>query len=230
VQRSIAYFSTQDRHVTPSSNRAAGLTRQLLVFSRKQLLRPEVIDPDDAVKDLDKLLGRLIDQRIKIAIVSDTKTGRVKADAGHLGQVLMNLVLNARDAMPDGGKISIETENVTVGEEYTKKRTDNPGDYVMLSLSDTGTGMTEEVQAHLFEPFFTTKQFGTGLGLVTCRTIVQQFNGHIDVYSELGKGTTFKIYLPRVEQLLEVTTGTSQPPPLPRGTETLRPEKRCCRS
>jgi two-component system cell cycle sensor histidine kinase/response regulator CckA len=206
-----------------ASNRAAALTRQLLVFSRKQLVRPEVINPNEAVKELDKMLRRLINQNIEITIVPGSQTGHVKADSGHIGQVLMNLVLNARDAMPEGGKISIETDNVTLGENYAKKRAGIiPGDYVMLSVSDTGTGMTEEVKAHLFEAFFTTKTFGTGLGLATCRTIVQQSGGHIEVRSEIGEGTTFKIYLPRVEQPLEVATETSQAPPIPRGTETLR--------
>jgi CheY-like chemotaxis protein len=124
----------------------------------------------------------------------------------------MNLVLNARDAMPDGGKISIETNNVTLDEEYARTHTGTiPGEHVMISVSDTGTGMTEEVKAHLFEAFFTTKPFGTGLGLPTCRTIVQQSAGHIDVCSELGKGTTFKIYLPRVEQPLRVTAAPTDP-------------------
>jgi two-component system cell cycle sensor histidine kinase/response regulator CckA len=209
-----------------ASNRAAGLTRQLLVFSRKQLIRPEVINPNDAVKDLDKMLRRLIDQKIEITIFPGSQTGHVKADSGHIGQVLMNLVLNARDAMPEGGKISIETDNVTLDENYTKKRSGTiPGDYVMLSVSDTGTGMTEKVKAHLFEPFFTTKTFGTGLGLATCRTIVQQSGGHIDVSSEIGEGTIFRIYLPRVEQSLEVATEPSQLLPLPGGTETLRAEE-----
>jgi two-component system cell cycle sensor histidine kinase/response regulator CckA len=188
-----------------ASNRAAGLTRQLLVFSRKQLVRPEIIDPNVAVKDLHQLLGRLIDEKIEIAIVSGTQTGRVKIDSGHFGQVLMNLVLNARDAMPDGGKISIETDSVALDERYAKAhKGTTPSEYVVLSVSDTGTGMTEEVKAHLYEPFFTTKAFGTGLGLATCRTIVQQSGGRIDVSSELGKGTTFKIYLPRVEQLSSI--------------------------
>jgi two-component system cell cycle sensor histidine kinase/response regulator CckA len=206
-----------------ASNRAAGLTRQLLVFSRKQLVRPEVINPNDAVKDLDKMLRRLINQKIEITVVAGSQSGHVKADSGHIGQVLMNLVLNARDAMPEGGKISIETDNVTLGENYANKRIRAiPGDYVMLSVSDTGTGMTEEVKAHLFEAFFTTKTFGTGLGLATCRTIVQQSGGYIDVSSKIGEGTIFRIYLPRVEQPLEFATEPRQSLPLPRGTETLR--------
>jgi two-component system, cell cycle sensor histidine kinase and response regulator CckA len=212
-------YTEEIRH---ASNRAAGLTRQLLVFSRKQLVRPEVINPNDAVNEMDQLLRRLIDQKIEITILAGNETGFIKADSGHIGQVLVNLVLNARDAMPDGGKVSIETGNVTLGENCSEKCSGSiPGDYVMLSVSDTGTGMTEEVKAHLFEAFFTTKQFGTGLGLATCRTIVQQSGGHIDVSSEIGQGTTFKIYLPRVEQPLQVVTEPSQP--LPLVGENIRP-------
>jgi two-component system cell cycle sensor histidine kinase/response regulator CckA len=174
------------------------------------------------VNEVDQLLRRLIDQKIEITILAGSKTGFVKADSGHIGQVLVNLVLNARDAMPDGGKVSIETSNVALGENCPEKCSDSVrGDYVMLSVSDTGTGMTEEVKAHLFEAFFTTKPFGTGLGLATCRTIVQQSGGHIDVSSEIGQGTTFKIYLPRVEQPIQVVTEHSQALPLPRGAETL---------
>ena len=205
-----------------ASNRAAGLTRQLLVFSHKQLVRPEVINPNDAVKDLEKMLRRLINQKIEITVALGSETGHMKADSGHIGQVLMNLVLNARDAMPEGGKISIKTDDVTLDENYAKKCPGTiPGDYVMLSVSDTGTGMTEEVKAHLFEAFFTTKTFGTGLGLATCRTIVQQSGGHMEVSSEVGQGTTFKIYLPRVEKPLQVAAETSQPLPLVGGPGSL---------
>ena len=195
-------YAEEIRHAT---NRAAGLTRQLLVFSRKQLVRPNVLDPNDAVRDLDNLLQRLIDPKIKITILPGEQTGQIKADTGHLGQVLLNLVLNARDAMPQGGELTIGTTNVTLDRNYAPTRKGAiSGDYVMLSVSDTGTGMTEEVKAHLFEAFFTTKPLGTGLGLATSRTIIQQSGGHIDVESELGKGTTFRIYLPRVEEPLEV--------------------------
>jgi two-component system, cell cycle sensor histidine kinase and response regulator CckA len=211
-------YAEEIRH---ASNRAAGLTRQLLVFSRKQLVKPKVIDPNDAVKDLDLLLRRLIDPKIKITITLGKQTGRVKADTGHLGQVLLNLVLNARDAMPQGGELTIETNNVTLDKNYaTTHKGPISGNYVMLSVSDTGTGMTEEVKAHLFEAFFTTKSLGTGLGLATSRTIIQQSGGHIDVDGELGKGTTFKIYLPRVQDTLEVTDKANQNASL-RGTEAL---------
>jgi signal transduction histidine kinase len=228
-----------------ASERAAGLTRQLLVFSRKPTVQPVVLDLNDAVQDLDNMLRRLIGENIEMTMVPGKQTGRVKADSGHVGQVLMNLVVNARDAMPNGGRLTIATSNVTLDENYSPcgvgvcaspgdaplftpqgERTHPgaiPGDYVMLSVSDTGTGMTDEVKARLFEAFFTTKPKGkgTGLGLATCQTIVQQSGGHIGVYSEIGKGTTFKIYFPRVEQPLDDAARTVQTGPLPRGTETL---------
>jgi CheY-like chemotaxis protein len=147
----------------------------------------------------------------------------VKADSGYVGQVLMNLAVNARDAMPNGGKLTIATTNATLDENYAHMQTGAiPGDYVMFSVSDTGTGMTEEVKARMFEAFFTTKPKGkgTGLGLATCQTIVQQSGGHIAVESELGQGTTFKIYFPRVDQPLDVAA-RPRTGPTPRGTETL---------
>jgi two-component system, cell cycle sensor histidine kinase and response regulator CckA len=207
-----------------SSERAAGLTRQLLVFGRKQTVVPVVLDLNDVVKDLEKMLRRLIDANIEMTIALGKKTGRVKADSGYVGQVLMNLVVNARDAMPNGGRLTIATNNVTLDEEYAQTHTGAvAGDYVMLSVTDTGTGMTDEVKALLFEAFFTTKPLGkgTGLGLATCQTIVQQSGGHIGVYSEVNKGTTFKIYFPRVSQPLDVTARPIQVGPLPRGTETV---------
>jgi CheY-like chemotaxis protein len=159
-----------------------------------------------------------------MAIVPGNEIGHVKADAGYVGQVLMNLVVNARDAMPNGGKLTIATHNVTLDQNYARTHTGAlAGDYVMLSVSDTGTGMTEEVKAHLFEAFFTTKPKGkgTGLGLATCHTIVQLSGGHIGLDSEVGKGTTFRVYFPRVEQPLAAAARPLQTGPLPRGTETL---------
>jgi signal transduction histidine kinase len=213
--------SEEIRHAT---ERAAGLTQQLLIFSRKQTVQPVVLDLNDVVKDLNKMLRRLIDEHIEMTMVPEKQIGRVKADFGYVGQVLMNLVVNARDAMPNGGKLTIATNNVTLDENYARTHTGViPGDYVMLSVSDTGTGMTDEVKACLFKAFFTTKPSGkgTGLGLATCQTIVQQSGGHIGVYSEVGKGTTFKIYFPRVEQPLDVAARLIPTGPLPRGTETL---------
>jgi signal transduction histidine kinase len=207
-----------------AAKRAAGLTRQLLVFSRKQTVQLVVLDLNEEVKDLDKMLRRLIDENIAMTVVSGKQIGRIKADSGYIGQVLMNLVVNARDAMPNGGKLIIATSNVTLDENDARMHTGTiAGDYVTLSVSDTGIGMTDEIKTRLFEAFFTTKPKGkgTGLGLATCQTIVQQSGGHIVVDSELGKGTTFKIYFPRVEQPLEVAARPIPTGPLPQGTETL---------
>jgi two-component system cell cycle sensor histidine kinase/response regulator CckA len=232
-----------------ATERAVALTRQLLVFCRKQAVQPVVLDLNEEIHVLGKMLCRLIDENIKMTIVPGKGIGRIMADSGYIGQVLMNLVVNARDAMPNGGKLTIATNNVTLdgndaltppslpsdgGEEATNPSPRSSprssltgrgrsGDYVMLSVSDTGTGMTDEVKAHLFEAFFTTKPKGkgTGLGLATCQTIVQQSGGHMGVESEIGRGTTFKIYFPRIGQPLDVAAKPIQAGPLPRGTETL---------
>ncbi len=204
--------------------RATKLTRQLLIFSRKQTVQSVVLDPNEVLKNLDKMLRKLIDESVEMHFVLDNPIGRIKADSGYIGQVLMNLVINARDAMPAGGKLTIETHNVSLAEAYAYAHPNLiPGDYVMLAVSDTGSGMTDEVKKHLFEPFYTTKPKGkgTGLGLTTCQTIINQCDGHIGVYSEVGKGTTFKVYFPRVEQLPQVATASAATGPLPRGTETL---------
>jgi len=196
--------------IRSASVRAAGLTHQLLGFSRRHKAQLVVLDLNDVVKDLCQMLPRLIDENIEVAVVFGEKTGRVKADPVRIGQVLMNLAINARDAMPNGGKLSITTGNVTLDERHARAHPGaKSGDYVMLSVRDTGTGMTGEVKARLFEAFFTTKPKGkgTGLGLATCQTIVRQFGGHIEVCSEAGQGATFKIYFPRAGQL-------------PRGRET----------
>ena len=212
------------KEISDACDRAAGLTQQLLVFSRKQTVKLVVLDLDEVVKDLEVMLRRLIGENLEMEIIRREQTGHIMADAGYIGQVLMNLVVNARDASPDGGKLTIETGNVTLNEDYAQARKDVvPGDYVMLSVSDMGTGMTEEVKTHLFEALFTTKPKGkgTGLGLATCQTIVQQSGGHIDVRSEVGKGTTFKINFPRVDLPLDVAAKTTRGGSLPRGTETL---------
>jgi nitrogen-specific signal transduction histidine kinase len=207
-----------------ATEQATGLTRQLLVFSRKQKVQPVVLDINEVVKDLDKMLRRLISENIGLTMALGKEIGRVRADPGYVGQVLINLVVNARDAMPNGGRLSISTSNITLDANYARAHPEAaPGDYVMLAVSDTGVGMTDEVKAHLFEAFFTTKPKGkgTGLGLATCLTIVKQSGGHIAVYSELAKGTTFKVYFPRVDQPLETAARAEQAGPLPRGTETL---------
>jgi two-component system cell cycle sensor histidine kinase/response regulator CckA len=203
-----------------ASERAAGLTRQLLVFGRKQTVIPVVLDLNKVVIDLKEMLRRLIDENIEMTTVLEDNIGHVRVDAGYVGQVLMNLVVNARDAMSNGGQLTIATSNVTLEEGQVRTLR---GDYVMLSVSDTGTGMTDDVKALLFEAFFTTKPLGkgTGLGLVTCQTIVHQAGGHIEVYSEVGKGSVFKAYFPRVVLPLDFTARTIQSEPLPRGNETL---------
>jgi two-component system, cell cycle sensor histidine kinase and response regulator CckA len=202
-----------------ASERAAGLTRQLLVFGRKQKVIPVVLDLNKVVLDLKEMLRRLIDENIEMTTVLEDNIGHVRVDAGYVGQVLMNLVVNARDAMCNGGQLTIATSNVTLEEGELRGLR---GDYVMLSVGDTGTGMTNEVKALLFEAFFTTKPVGkgTGLGLVTCQTIVHQSGGYIDVCSEVGKGSVFKVYFPRVVLPLDFTAGTISAP-LPRGNETL---------
>ncbi len=209
-----------------AAERAVALTRQLLVFSRKQAVQPIVLDLNEVVTSLDKMLRRLIDENIELDIVLGKQIGRTKADPNQIGQVLMNLVVNARDAMPNGGKLTIETGNAVLDENYAQTHTGTaPGNYTMLAVRDTGIGMTDEVKARLFEAFFTTKPEGkgTGLGLATCQTIVKQCNGYIEISSQLGRGTTFKIYFPQVDQPLDAPAFTSPDKikSLPRGTETL---------
>ena len=210
-----------------ASERAVGLTRQLLIFSRKHKVHPVVLDLNAVVGNMNKMLQRLIDENITMTIAPGTPTARISADAGYIGQVLMNLVINARDAMPNGGTLRIATGSVTLNEGSRPGAQPAEGalprEYVTLSVSDTGTGMTDDVKAHLFEAFYTTKLSGkgTGLGLATCRTIVEQSGGYIDVSSEVGQGTTFTAYFPRVEQPLEVPVPPVHAGPLPRGMETL---------
>src|SRR5579859_5268614 len=207
-----------------AADRAASLTRQLLAFSRMQVLQPRVINLNKIVDDMGKLIPRLLGEDVDLILRPDQKLGTIRADASQMEQVIMNLAVNSRDAMPTGGKLLIGTRNCDLDQSYTASHPlMKPGSYVLLDVTDTGTGMDEETQAHIFEPFFTTKEKGkgTGLGLATVYGIVKQSGGFVWVYSELGKGTSFKIYLPRVNEA-EVHIGAPKPAAeLPVGTETV---------
>jgi PAS domain S-box-containing protein len=207
-----------------AAERAAELTRQLLAFSRKQVLQPRVLGLNEIVAGMEKMLRRLIGEDIELRAAFDSSLGEVRADPGQIEQVILNLVVNARDAMPRGGKLTIKTANVFLDQKTVfRNRGLEVGEYVMLAISDTGVGMTEEVKMHLFEPFFSTKGVGkgTGLGLATCYGIVSQSEGDIRVYSEPNCGTTFKIYLPRVREQHVDTPVHKLSTDLPRGTESL---------
>jgi len=210
--------------IRKAAERAAGLTRQLLAFSRQQVMQTKVLDLNSLVSDTESMLGRLLGEDVTLATRLAPELGPVQADPGQIEQVIMNLAVNARDAMPNGGKLTIETANIELDPSYTQEHFPvRPGSYVMLAVTDSGTGMDDETQTHIFEPFFTTKEQGkgTGLGLATVYGIVKQSDGYIWVYTELGHGTTFKIYLPRVAGLPVTRSSGASLAPVIGGNETV---------
>jgi two-component system, cell cycle sensor histidine kinase and response regulator CckA len=210
--------------IQKAGDRAALLTRQLLAFSRKQVLQPKVLDLNAVIAGAEKLLQRLIGEDIELVVIPNPALGLVKADAGQLEQIIMNLAVNARDAMPPGGKLTIETSNVEIDEDYALQHpSTRKGPHVMLSVTDTGCGMDANTKSHMFEPFFTTKEFGkgTGLGLSTVYGIVKQSGGSVWVYSEVGIGSSFKIYLPCVSPELVTAAPSEAPEKIEGGLQTI---------
>jgi len=222
VAESDPVYEMLDR-VCHSGQRAASLVRQLLAFSRKQVLEPKILDLNDVVTDMHKMLQRIIGENIQMETALCDDVWPVKMDPAQVEQIVVNLVVNARDAMPNGGRLTVETNNTTLDQQYVDRHFEaRPGDYVQLSVTDTGTGMSDDVKSRIFEPFFTTKEHGkgTGLGLATVFGIVKHCDGHIWVYSEPGRGTTFKIYLPRVQKPVDPRAAVGDHR-LPHGTETI---------
>jgi two-component system cell cycle sensor histidine kinase/response regulator CckA len=210
--------------ILKAGNRAASLTRQLLAYSRQQVLQPKVLDLNAVVREIEKMLRRVIGEDIELKTFLDPALGSVKADPGQLERIVLNLAVNARDAMPDGGELTIQTTEMFADAEFA--RTHRPmfvGKYVVLDITDTGIGMDDETQAHIFEPFFTTKEpgKGTGLGLATVYGVVKQSGGYIWVYSEPGLGTTFKIYLPRVDEPASLSAPAEPSLVFPQHSETV---------
>ncbi len=209
-----------------AGEKAASLTRKLLAFSRRQIVHPEILNINELLTDMKKMLGHLIGEDIELLTIQEPALWQVKIDPGQVEQVIMNLAINARDAMPKGGKLTIETDNADLNKNYFRKhgiKGEKPGHYVMLTISDTGSGMSPEIQEHIFEPFFTTKAVGkgTGLGLSTVYGIVRQNNGFVWVYSEPGRGSTFKVYLPKMKGDAEPEEKEQTPVDDPGGSETV---------
>ena len=216
-------LNTHFEEILKAAEHASQLTRQLLSFSRRQVIEPKVIDLNDLLSNVNKMLRRLIDDDIELVILPADDLSLVEADEGQIEQVLINLAVNSSHAMPNGGRLTIETGNVVL-ETGRGDRPDAPaGPYVVLSVTDTGVGMTEEIKSHIFEPFFTTKEKrkGTGLGLSTCYGIVKQAEGHIEVLSEPGEGATFKVYLPRTDAARPAPDLEGAAVGMPPGTETV---------
>jgi len=210
--------------IQEGADHAASLTRQLLAFARRQIIEPRVINLNELISHVQKMLHRLIGEDIRIELQVAEDLRQIKADPGQIEQLVLNLVVNARDAMPEGGTLTIRTANLTVGSAGARGAPDiPPGDYVQLCVSDTGVGMSEEVCEHVFEPFFTTKEAGkgTGLGLATCFGIVKQSQGFIDFETEPGRGTTFRIHFPGIKAEESAGARRDAIPGMPRGHETI---------
>jgi two-component system cell cycle sensor histidine kinase/response regulator CckA len=210
--------------IRTAGDRAAGLTRQLLAYSRRQVLKPQVIDLNSSVTSMVPMLRSLIGETIELNPALQADLGRVEADPSQIEQIIMNLVVNARDSMPRGGRVDVQTANADLDATFARRHVPTrPGRYVMLAVSDTGSGMDKATQAHIFEPFFTTKQLGkgTGLGLATVYGIVKQSDGYIWVDSEPGTGSTFRIYLPRVKADIASERAREEPAPPSGGSETV---------
>ncbi len=212
--------------INKAAGRVAVLTRQLLAYGRRQFLQPAVLDLNQIIASMEGMLHHLMGHAVDVRFVPAPGLRPVKADAGQIQQVIVNLAMNARDALPHGGKLTLETANVILDQEYVSRFPESEmrtGEYVLLAVTDNGTGMSEAVKARVFEPFFTTKDVGqgTGLGLATCYGIIKQSGGHLSVYTELGRGTTFKIYLPQVGEAKPETARRLDVPDLPRGTESI---------
>jgi PAS domain S-box-containing protein len=212
------------REIRKAAESAVALVRQLSIFSKRQPENPQIVNLNHMLLNIDQMIRRLAGDQIKLVTLPATDLGLAKIDPGQFEQVILNLVVNARDAMPGGGELILETSNVTLTQDYVYQHSGmTPGQYVMLAVSDTGIGMTKEVKAHLFEPFFTTKgtSSGTGMGLSSAYGIIRQSNGYVLVYSETGHGTTFKIYLPRTEEEVEALPRPEEQKSLAGGNETI---------
>ena len=212
----------QIEEICKAGERAAGLTHQLLAFSRKQVLQPRIVNFADILREMHHMVRRVIGEDIEVAIKIDEELARVKIDPSQVQQVILNLAVNARDAMPEGGKLTLELSDADLDASYAAIHDISPGSYVMLAVSDNGCGMTPEVRQHAFEPFFTTKEVGsgTGLGLATVYGIIRQSGGHVWLYSEPGVGTTFKMFFPRVDARDDASSEAAHEI-APRGCETL---------